>query len=829
MGARVSALVEQLVREFALSWRRTRTAPGIAVFAILTLAIGIGVTMATYSVVYTALWRPLGVADVDRVLLLGRSNAIRPHSERVSVADYEAIAREQRTFAGIGAWASFPSVLSTSTSAELITAEAVTGSYFDVLQVPSALGRMLTPDDDRPGARAVVVVAHATWRDQFNRDPAIVGRAIQIGDRSFQVVGIAPAGFRGVHADGFAIRAAWIPMAQMPRTVDPRLTIAFRLSSGQTPTEASAEVAAIGHRLDAGSFVRNWTTVPVTEDLTVNDQDAMGRLVIGLPGLVLLIACTNLANLVLSRGASRRQEFGVRRALGAPRWRLIREQLVEQIGIAVIGGVGGLVVASQLVRVAETLSRRRLAPFMRNVQLDWALDPTVVIACGLAVVIAVIVSGLIPALHLTRDSLRTVLETGGGNSTPKWRGRGNLIALQVGVSVGLFLVAIVFVRMMLSDPQFRNLQASVAPGLENIVVASIPFTIQGRTDAETSELTTRILDRLREVPGVTDVAAASLLPFDRSAPTWDLTASVTTTEAEDGKREGVREFVAATPAFFEIAATPIRFGRAFTADDTASSEPVAIVSDAMARDVFGVENVVGRQITLRISRMGKRQTPEQGTLVTIVGVSAANEIVARSGKRVPTPAVHVPLAQVAAPSLNVVARGRPGEVPSVDTVRDAINDVDPRLAVAYVSPADVLATGPLAFLRQIVSALLGLALLALGLSMTGLYGVLSHIMAWRTREMGIRVALGARRTNIVSLVLKDGFRPIAEGLFIGLATASVFRFYLRTAMAAVDVAPLDVGACVAAAVLVGVAGAAACYLPARRAASVDPNVALRRS
>jgi len=834
-----STVLEQLTREFTLAWRRIRAAPGPAVFAVVTLALGIGVTVATYSVVYTALWSPLGIADPDRLVLLARSNSIQIRSTNISRQEYDALTNERRGFGDTAAWTSFAEVLSGHGTGELIQGEAVTGGYFKVLGVEAALGRTLGPADDRSGAAPVAVLAHSTWRDQFGADRAIVGKSVKIAGREFTVVGIAPSGFRGVHADGFAVRAAWVPLAHAPgeqlrdTRAMMRLTVGLRLGPHQMLATAAEDAAAIGQVLNAidATGRRNWTAIPITDDLTVHGRDAIGRLIVGLPGLVLLIACTNLANLVLSRGAVRRQEFGVRRALGAPRWRLIREQLVEQAGIALVGGVAGVLVAQALVSFAERTARDLLGAYLRRVQVDWSLDAGVLAATGVAVLVAIVVAGVIPALHLTRDSLRSVMDHGGAGSTPRWRGRANLIAVQVGVSVGLFLIAVVFVRMLVDDRTFSRMRENAPASLERLAVATIPFGIQPRTETQQADTLGRLLTDLRSAPDVADVAVTSRLAFDR----WfgrSMSAAAVLPDAPTQEPLRVREFAVASPDLFRVLDLPLHAGRSFDEGDTAASPLVAVINEGLALDLFGRSDIVGRQVTILV-RDGRepqglrdmRAPQGRSTGMTVVGVLSGGAVPEQSGRRATV--LYVPATQQHTPNLFVVARGHDGRPAPVDTLRATIKRIDPELAIEYVSRADRLVAGPVAFVGQIVVVLSVLAVLALGLSMTGLYGVLAHVVACRSREMGIRMALGAERTRIVRLVLKDGFRPILEGLFIGLATATVIRVYLKSAMMAAEIAPLDPVACVAAAVLVAAAGALACYLPARRAASVDPNIALR--
>jgi predicted permease len=618
------------------------------------------------------------------------------------------------------------------------------------------------------------------------------------------------------------------------------LEFAVRAAPGHTSKDVGDMMAAFGRSLDDSAPLaprtlgdgtvraqpRYWTTIATDDDARYDQGSEFGRVIVALPGLVLLIACTNIANLVLSGGASRRQDFGVRRALGASRWQLIREQLIEQGVVAVTGGLGAVVFANWLIDSAARIWQTTLAPFMSGAPIDWHLHGGVWPATLFGIGLSLIVCGVIPALQLTRDSLRSVLAQGDGASTPRWRGRGNLIALQLGVSVGLFLIALVFVNILVNRPgtPTRALPA-VSADVRIEALGVIPFRWQGHDDDFERAYVDRVLAEASASP---DVEAAAVTTAPSRIPglqgsTWSNSFQNYARAEMVGARPLERrsfDLDAVSPNYFAATGLTLTHGRTFAAD-----EPNAIVvNEGLGLDVFGTTDVVGRTLSVTIADRASLVPPAAETL-TIVGVVPGRVLRPRSQQHENT--IYVPFALHTLSTVAVVARGRIGSPPPTAPLSRALAAADPDIAVAFVSAADVVAQGPLAFAGYIVTALMTLAFLALGMATVGLYGVLSHVMARRTREIGIRVALGATPRAIATLVLRDGFRPILEGLFIGLATAAVIRYFMLRTMVQESVGSFDPVAVGLTLLLLSAAGAAACWLPARRATRITPTSALR--
>jgi predicted permease len=843
-----------MLHDVRFALRRLRRAPATVLFTVATLALGIGTTTAVFSAIDSLLWRPLGIPEPATLQLISRTNMMRPGPASVSIADFRAIRDDAGALGAstIAGWSPFTATFAGDGGATIGLGEFVSADYFALLGIAPRLGRLLEPGDDAAGASSVAVLSSAAWRAAFHADPDIVGRRISIAKLSFTVVGVTPDTFRGVHEQGLAFPVGWITMAQAPVVLEAlrwrhpaisTLTVGLRLPPQATVGPTRAALTELEKVRDAAAPLdpivvrgqppipvqRNWTTVDITDDAAISAGSEVGRLVIALPGLVMLIVCTNIANLVFSRGASRRQDFGVRRALGATRWQLIREQLVEQGLVAVVGGVGAVGVAFALIEAGRRFAARELAPFTSGMPLGWEVGSAVVSAAIVSVVIAVFICGFVPALHLTRDSLRTVMAQGDGVSTPRWRGRGNLIALQLGISVGLFLVAIVFVRIMMhsdNSGQSKSLtdRLRTAPVVDasfaRLAIADVPLDEQGRTDDEVDRYVTTAIRRAADRDGtaVAVTSDGSLLAHGAAAlrlrPSY-LHATIPHMRVTARDPDLHPALAAVSANYFAVVGLALR-GRALRDDDTNG----VVVSQRLAEHLFQSSNVVGRDFPLAIGYFGAPAPEVEGT-ATIVGVTPDT---AETAGPASDGMVYISRRRIHARDLTFLATS--SGAPPVETLAAALHDADPEMAVNFVTTGAVVVGGLFAFARGIALTLTGLAVFALAVATVGLYGVMSHVFARRTREMGLRLALGATPRAIVTLVLRDGFRPIAEGLFIGLATATVIRVFMMRTMSG-DVAPFNLVECLVCVVLLSVAGAMACWLPARRASTVAPNVALR--
>jgi predicted permease len=818
-----------LWRDVVFAPRRLRASPMFTLFAVTTLAVGIGITTAVYSLIYSLIWQPAGVRDPDRLIAVRQ---VVDYTRGFSGREYDELRQRLTAFSGTTAFAPFSSALSAPGTAQLIAGEAVDGEFFRLLGVQPLVGRLIGPGDDRPDAPAVVVLAENVWRRLFGGDRGVVGRSVRMADRVFTIIGVVPSEFRSASRGGRVPLAAWVPLSVAPGlgpgfgldvgSPNQRvLSVIGRLREGHTIEQARAALQLIGQQFDAmypltsrgQSRPRTMQASRAFENEDLRLQSEGARVILGLPALVLLIACTNLANLVLSRGASRRHEFAVRRALGASRWRLVREQLLDGAVIAVAGGLGGVWIARQLLRfgmgfVRETFGGAQSA----LLAFEPELAPPVIAAAGCCALLSLVVASLIPALQLTRDSDRVVLsnDTGTG-AAPRWRGRSNLIAVQVAVSVCLYLLTAAGVTWLRDE--WRHV---LRPSLDGVVSAEIPFSMQQRDEMKVRRTIERILAELRRHPEIAEVAVGGG-GYRREDPIEVVVPGRPFIGRGLDLWAGLR---VASPALPDLLGDRIEAGRTFGNADHAGAGRVVIVNRSLALRLFGPGDHLGKQVVVRepVSASAEPYT------MTIVGITG--DRLDRNGR--PEPLAYAPFTQRFAADLAIFVRARSdAEVDALEPLlHRAIRSADPDLAVTFIGRADRSRRWTQAAVATIVTSAAGaLATIALGLSMAGLFGVLSHVVSRRTREFGVRMALGADRARITRLVLRDGSRPVLEGLVIGLGAAFAFAMMIQTDFTR-DITLDPVAFLVAAGPLL-VAAAVACYLPARRASAIDPNVALK--
>jgi putative ABC transport system permease protein len=836
-----------LFGELRYAIRRLRRSPGFTAFAVVSLALGIGATTAIYSVIYFLLWRPVGVVEPERIVDVRGESYVpgQPAGSRLlSALDFEDLVRQQTSFSTLAASISVLLPVTDARVAAIASGEAVSDDYFSTFGVQAATGRLLGAADNASGALRVAVVSEPFSRARFGSERAAVGQVVKVAGHSVEIVGVVPRSFPGTRSQSFLFPTAfWIPLAAAPDvmavTLAPvdvmdrtrrRLTVQGRLAPGRTVVEATGEVALIGRRVEAAfptpgtaasdsTAGRRWSA---ERPRTMGDgrEHVIGTAIVAAVALVLLIACTNLANLSLARGSARHAEQSVRRALGASRWRLVREQLIESIIITVAGSALSIAVI-RIILVASTaeIPISRAVMFQLSPEVSW---PAAALAAG-AVVLSLLIFGLWPALQVTRTTLRPGLSEESATAPPRWRAHRTLVAWQVTGSVTLLLIAAACVKGLAMFP------ADPGVDVDRIALAEIDFRTNGRTDAQARPAIDAIVALLQQQPGVEAAAASFGLPFGTVAPQ----RTVTTPDKPLVKGQDIGEnayVVCGTAGIFRTLGVEILRGQPFSEEQVRQQARVIVLTDMIARSVFGSSDAaIGRRVLL--GGVSYRTQEILADEFTVVGVSSDVDTF-NMGRRL-SGAVFLPFGgwfDVKSvpfnPSVIFTARTAGDSSRLVAVLRNSIRSVDSDLAIGLIGTGSTLLTGPLFFVRVFAWLTTGLGLLALVLAMAGLYGVLSHVVARRTRELGVRMALGATSGRLIRMVLADGWRPVRLGLVVGLIVGAIGRLGLR-AVLPVRLSPVDPVAFAVVPVLMAVAAFVACYLPARRAARVDPNAALK--
>lgn len=811
--------------EFRLAARRLRRAPLFTLFAVASLAVGVGVTTIAYAVVSGLFGVSSSVRNPEEAIAIAVPRPPGHAPARVTATDYVHLRRVQRSFSLLSAAHPLSVSIAGSERTVLVAAEAVDGAYFETTGAAMAVGRPIQPADEATRA-AVVVLSAGAWREHFGANPAVVGRAIRIGGRLFDVIGVAAPGYTGFVSSAVRRTALWIPLESLGSedrgaaiSETGRLSVIGRLRPGVGIAAAASEVTAIGVGLDRSAPLpaeaesvpapsRGWTARALPEVLP---QSAGGRrlelVLVAIVMLVLVVACTNLASLVLARGTLRQQDVAVRRALGAGEWRLVREQLAESLIIA----AGGAVAAVAVMRATAVAITRDLQIFPGfTLAVRPHLDGAALAFAALALGLSLVVFGLEPAIRLARTAdVRGPLAAMAARMGRIGRFRV-LLRWQVAASTAFFVVAVVTVRYVAAEIAHES-----GVRLDGLVVAEVAVPAAW-DEARVRTAWARILEETRRPRGIESVALARELPFGSVAGQVRLS----TADPRSGAGGSHRALqVAASSGLFTVLGIPIVRGRGL--DDTDAAAGSAVISELGARMVFGTADAVGR--LLFVSR--PRGSGGDIRPVTIVGVAGDTDtgVYMRSERE---PVIYSPLAPQGAGSITIVARAANEAVPALDELHAAIRRADADLAVVRSGGGwDVLA-GPFTFVRFVGTASLALGAITLLLSMAGLYGIQSQSVSLRTREIGVRLSFGATRAHVYAMVMRESARPVIEGLVLGLVAGvtarAIGRLYLDVPLSVLDPWML---ALVPAPLLL--AAFCAGYLPARRASRVDPGMALR--
>ena len=810
--------MQRLLLDLRLAFRRLRNSPGFAVVAILTLALGIGANTAVFSVINQIVLRPLPVKNGSELVSLNESlgGTVYPS---LSYPNYRDLRDRNTVLAGLVGYRILPASLGLPGSSQRLWGYMVTGNYFDVLGVSAVRGRLFTAADDvRPGGHPIAVISYPCWQQRFGGDPGAVGRTVKFNGMDFTIIGIAPRGFFGTEL--FFTPEVFFPMMMQKQleggsgNLESRSMsntfVAGRRKPGVTVAQAQAAFDALARRLaeeypkdDAGMKIV-LSKAGLAGDYIRGPVLGFTSALFGVSCLVLLVACTNLASMLLARASDRRKQIAVSLAIGAARWHLIRQLLTESLVVAMAGGAGGALVA---LWITDALSHWQ-PPI--DFPLRMSVEPDIrVFLFALAISAGTtLIFGLVPAFQATRGDLLPALKNEA--ITEKWRHwhlRDYLVAGQIAMSVLLMACSVLVVRSLQ-----RALEAPVGYNPRGAVTVSFDLNVQGYNEERGREFQKRLLERVRALPGLESVALVDFLPLTLNADSSSIFVEgrpvAKVTEAP------IAYSYAVSPDYFRTMQTRVLKGREFDARDSKDAKPVAVVNRAFARQLMRDEDPIGKRF----------RTKMDGRPIEIVGVAEDGKYFSLT--EVQKPAVWTPIEIWYSPNVSLVARTPGNPTAALGEIRQAVRDLDPSVALYSVGTLAEQLDLALFPARLAAGALGAFGLLAAILAATGIYGTMAYAVSRRTREIGIRMAVGAGQGDVLEIVAKRALILIACGTTLGLGAAVVAGQLLGKVLYGVEPSSPFTYATVFAAIL-GIA-AIACWVPARRAIRIDPLRALRQ-
>jgi len=819
-----------LLQDLRYGIRMLAKNPGFTVVAVLTLALGIGANTAIFTIVNAVLLNPLPVADASRLVQLDttdkKTTVALGNATRLGISfpNYEDYARQASVFSGLAAFQPTGLTLSGGEKPKLFQGYLVTANYFDVLGVNAMLGRTFRPDEDQhPGGDGVAVLSYGLWSREFGGARDVLGRRLNLNGTSYTVIGVTPPQFKGTLLFASADQI-WIPVSmhrqvlagfieanfQERRFLD--FTAIGRLRPGVSERQAESAVETVASRLEQQypkeNQGRGGTLSPIADaslGINLHDQVARaGEVLMGIVGLVLLIACVNLANLLLAQTARREKELCLRAALGAGSGRLVRQSLTESLLLSLVGGAVGLLIGYW----GRSVLWSYRPAFLRQADLALSLDGRVLAFTFAIAVLTAILFGMVPAWKVSRPNLMDVLNTGGRSGSMAW-GRSRFRQALVVSEVALALVTLVGAGLFLRSLRYAQ---GLDPGFESkkLFVIGVDLGSQHYDQDHGEQYYRDAIERAGSSPGVLSAAVASNFPLGGGLAR---TIFLEGQDEKSGKRGTLTSLNDVSSGYFQTVGIPLLRGRAFNDLDRKETKPVAIVNHAMAKHFWPSENPLGK----RFHFFGETQ------LLEVVGEVADSWQFGVAED--PQPVAYMPITQDYSPFgvLDVRTAGNPSAV--IPSVREQVQSIDRNLAFIAVNTIGELLDQGL-WAPRMGAMLLGVfGLLALLLATVGIYGVLSYSVSQRTQEVGIRMALGATSRTVLGLVVGQGMLLVAIGVGIGLAGSLGLARLLASLLFGVKTSDPATFAVVS--LVLAVAAFVATYIPARRATKVDPITALR--
>jgi putative ABC transport system permease protein len=818
--------IETLIQDLRYGGRTLMKSPGFAFVAVLTLALGIGANTAIFSVVNGVLLRELPYYKPERLVMVWADRPILQaqiglDDFPVAVADFVDWRNQNQVFEQMAALQAQRMSLTGDGEPESVVGLRASASLFPLLGPRFAMGRAFLPEEDQAGADRVVVISHGLWRQRYNADPKLIGQKIALNNETYTVIGVTTPDFQfprrgeipfGVAPFGDALKVdLYLPIAFTPVNMNDRrnnyLAVIARLKPSVSIQQASAEMNAIARRLTE-QYPQTNTDKGVR--LALLQQQAVGKartallIMLGAVGFVLLIACANVANLLLARAAGRQKEMAIRASLGASRWRVARQLLTENLLLAISGGAAGLLLARWGVKLLLAIAPDNL-PRAYDIRLDTRV-------AGFTLLVSLltgIVFGLLPALQASKIDLSATLKEGGRNAAGllRRRLRGFLVVSEVALAFVLLIGAGLLIR------SFARL-TEVDPGLDprSVLTMDILLPFAKYKEGRSLAFFQQTLERVRALPGVEAAAWVYPVPMSGAAGSGGFDIEGRPSPTEQTFTAGFRTI---GPDFFKTLRVPLIKGRLIAESDSANAPLVVVVNESLARNYFANEDPLGKRITFN----GDTRTREIVGVVGDIKHSALDEKV--------KPEMYTPMAQARfSPifmSLAVRASGDPMQI--VAAVRGQVWAVDKDQPISNIQTMERLMAKSVAP-RRFNLLLLGVfALVGLALAGVGLYGVISYTVTQRTREIGVRMAMGAQRGDVLRLVIRDGMKLAFIGALLGLGGALALTRLMKTLL--FDVSATDPLTFIVIAAVLIIVALLACWIPARRAASMDPLVSLR--
>jgi predicted permease len=803
-----------------------RKSPGLSAVALLSLALGIGVNTAIFSLVNVVLLRPLPAEAPDQLVSVYTTDRNSPGNLENSHLNYVDFRERNQVFSGLMDHATIPLTFDRAEQKERVTGQLVSGNYFDVLGVRPALGRTFLPEEDRtPGANPVAVVSHNFWTRQMNADPEAVGKVIKLNDHPFTVVGVAPRSFTGV--DLSIVPEIWLPQMMFHeaapgtemRYTNRRflfLSVVGRLRPGVSLAQAQEAMNALASQLteaypndNAGRGVK---LVPLSEVRLNPDGDnvlfRVSVLLLSIVGTILLIACVNVANLLLARATSRRKEIAMRLALGSSRARLVRQLLTEALLLSAAGGLLGLLVAY----LTKDLLRVLIPPSFQLGGVGIALDSRVLLVTLALSLASGLLFGLFPGLQASKPELVSTLKTdiAAAEGRPSaFTLRKALIVVEVALCVVTLVVATLFIRSLSNtqqiDPGFKT---------ENVLLSTLDISLKNYTEPEAEayarQLYPQLVERVRNLPGVEQAVISRSRPFEKG---FSRSVFIEGSENPDDQKGVLTRANIVGAGYFKTLGISVVSGREFADTDRFDTPTVIIVNEAMARRFWPNQDAVGKRLKLIRDTVARE-------VVGVVKNTKVNSLTEQD-----QPYLYLPLSQHYTPTATIYARTTSAPEQLSTAVRREVQTLDPSLPVFDVRTLREQTDRSLWAERSTAGLLTLFGLLALLLAASGIFGIVSYFISQRTRDIGIRIALGAQPAAVVRLVMGEVLVLVGLGIVLGVGATLALTRLLQSML--YGISPTDLLAFISAPAVLFAVALLACFLPARRAAKIDPLRTLR--